>query len=53
LGIDFDSFFEDDSREIPMPATFIIEQDGTVSFSESEDYRNRVEASVILKALQK
>jgi len=53
-GIDFDTFYGHDSKEIPVPATFIIEQDGTVSFAESEggDYRDRVEASAIPEALQ-
>ena len=53
LGIDFDSFYSDDSREIPVPAVFIIEQDNTVSFAHTTggDYRNRTEASAILEAL--
>ncbi|MEM6722427.1 MAG: peroxiredoxin-like family protein [Bacteroidota bacterium] len=53
LGIDFDRFYSDDSKELPVPATFIIEQDGTISFAQSEggDYRNRVEAATILNAL--
>ena len=53
LGYDFDSFYADDSRELPIPATFIIEKDGTISFAKSEggDYRNRVEASEIIDAL--
>lgn len=53
LGIDFDSFYSDDSREIPVPAVFIIEKDGTISFAHTTggDYRNRTEASVILAAL--
>ena len=54
LGFDFDSFYADDSRELPIPATFIIEQDGTISFAKSEggDYRNRVEPTEILNALK-
>ncbi|MEL6969020.1 MAG: peroxiredoxin-like family protein [Bacteroidota bacterium] len=53
LGYDYDSFYADDSRELPIPATFIIEQDGTISFAQSEggDYRNRVEAASIIKSL--
>ena len=53
LGYDFDSFYADDSRELPIPATFIIEQDGTISFAQSEggDYRNRVEAATIIQSL--
>lgn len=55
LGYDYDSFYSDENSEIPVPATFIIEQDGTVSFAKSEggDYRNRVEASEIINALNK
>lgn len=54
LGIDFDAYYPDDSRELPVPAVFIIEQDGTISFAKSNggDYRNRVEPSEILEALR-
>ena len=53
LGFDFDGHYADDSRELPVPAVFIIEQDGTVSFAQSVggDYRNRVEANDIIKSL--
>lgn len=53
LGIDFDSFYADDSRELPVPAVFIIEKDARVSFAQAigGDYRNRVEAKEILDAL--
>jgi len=55
LGFDFDAHYSDDSRELPVPAVFIIEKDGTVSFSKSVggDYRNRVEVSEIISALTK
>ncbi|MEO1437376.1 MAG: hypothetical protein AAFV80_17670 [Bacteroidota bacterium] len=33
LGIDFDTFYNDDSKELPVPTTFIIEQDSTISFT--------------------
>jgi len=54
LGFDFDSHYSDDSREIPVPAVFIIEQNGTISFAKSlgGDYRNRVEASDIIDSLK-
>lgn len=54
LGYDFDSFYSDDSRELPIPATFIIEQDGTITFAKSAggDYRNRIEPSDILTSLK-
>ena len=55
LGYNYDSFNAEEDSELPVPATFIIEQDGTVSFAKSEgaDYRNRVEASEIIASLNK
>ncbi len=55
LGFEYDSFYADEGSEIPVPATFIIEQDGTISFAQSEggDYRNRVEAADIINSLNK
>ena len=54
LGFDFDAHYSDDSRELPVPAVFVIEQNGTVSFARAEggDYRNRVDNSVIINALK-
>lgn len=54
LGYDYDSFYSDDSRELPVPAVFIIDKDGTILFSKSEggDYRNRVEPLEIIKILK-
>jgi peroxiredoxin len=53
LGFDFDAHYSDDSREIPVPAVFIIEQDGVISFAKAigGDYRNRVEPAEIIEAL--
>jgi len=53
LGYDFFSFYDDDSAEIPVPATFVITQDGNITFasSVSGDYRERVEAQAILDVL--
>ncbi|MEM6802111.1 MAG: redoxin domain-containing protein [Bacteroidota bacterium] len=55
LGYDYDSYYADEASEIPVPATFIIEKDTSVSFAKSAggDYRNRVEASEILNVLNK
>lgn len=55
LGFDFDAHYSDDSRELPIPAVFVIEKDSTVSFAKSlgGDYRNRVEVSEIIKHLKK
>jgi len=53
LGYDFDSYYSDDSKEIPVPAVFVIAKDGTVLFAKSEggDYRHRVETEEILDLL--
>lgn len=55
LGFDFDAHYSDDSRELPIPAVFIIEKNATISFAKSlgGDYRNRVEVSEIINALKK
>ena len=54
LGIDFEGHYGDDSYELPVPAVFVINQDGTVAFAKSEggDFRIRVEPSEILSALK-
>ena len=33
LGFDFDGHYPDDSRELPIPAVFVIEQDATITVS--------------------
>ena len=55
LGFDFDAHYSDDSRELPVPAVFVIEKDHTISYAKSlgGDYRNRVEVSEIINALNK
>lgn len=54
LGVDFYSFYDDKSREIPVPAVFVIDTNGTISYAKSEggDYRLRVEPAEILNALK-
>ena len=54
LGVDFYSFYDDKSREIPIPAVFVIDKNGTIIFAKSEggDYRLRVEPAGILNALK-
>jgi peroxiredoxin len=42
----------DDSWELPIPATFIVDRDGTIAFaSADEDYTNRPEPAEILQAV--
>lgn len=54
LGIDFFSFYDDKSSELPIPAVFVIAQNGRVHFAASEggDYRQRTEPTAILNALR-
>jgi peroxiredoxin len=43
----------DDSWELPIPATFIVDRDGTILYaSANEDYTDRPEPSDIIRALQ-
>ncbi|MEO1013013.1 MAG: peroxiredoxin-like family protein, partial [Bacteroidota bacterium] len=53
MGYDYDSYNADEDSELPVPATFIVERNGTISFawSEGADYRNRVEPREIINAL--
>lgn len=53
LGYDFHSFYSDESGEIPVPATFVIAPDGTITYAGSAggDYRQRVEPRKVLDAL--
>ena len=53
LGFDFDGFYADDSRGLPVPATFVIGQDRRIRFAASAggDYRQRVEPTAVLNAL--
>lgn len=54
LGYDFNSFYDDASAELPVPATFVINQQGTITyaFSGGGDYRERAEPKDILEALE-
>ncbi len=53
LGYDFHGFYDDTSAKLPVPATFVIDNDGTILFAGSEggDYRERVEPQEMLKIL--
>jgi peroxiredoxin len=53
LGYDFFGFYEDDSAELPVPATYVIARDGTILLAKSGggDYRQRVEPAEVLRAL--
>ncbi len=55
LGYDFFRFYEDDSAELPVPATYVIASNGKILFAGSEggDYRQRVEPGAILEVLNR
>ncbi|MXV13793.1 peroxiredoxin-like family protein [Hufsiella ginkgonis] len=54
LGVDFSSFNDGDIVELPVPAVYIVSQDGKIAFAKSAgaDYRHRVEPAEILEALK-
>ena len=53
LGYDFSSFYGDESGELPVSATFVIANDGSIRLAKSSggDYRQRVEVKDVLTAL--
>ena len=53
LGLDFQSFYSDDSGELPVPALYIIDKQGIIIFAGSKggDYRERTEPAEIIEAL--
>jgi peroxiredoxin len=53
LGLDFHSFYSDNSGELPVPALYIIDKQGIVVFAGSKggDYRERTELIEIIEAL--
>lgn len=52
-GFGLHEFNGDESNELPLAATYIIKQDGTIAYAFMHpDYRNRAEPSEILEALK-
>ena len=52
LGIDLESYNGDNSQELPMPSTFVIDRDGTIVAAwHDEDHTRRMEPDEILKIL--
>lgn len=53
LGYDYASFYDDKSRDLPIPAVFIIDENQTIIWAKTEggDYKNRVDPMEILKVL--
>ena len=53
FGIDFENYYGDKSFKLPLPATYVIKQDGTITYAFiSEDYTLRAEPEAVLNALQ-
>lgn len=53
FGVDLPSFNGDDSREMPLPGTFVIDRDGTITLAQVFiDVSERVEPEAILAALR-
>lgn len=54
FGIDVPKANGDDTFELPLPATYVIDKDGTIRFAHVElDYTQRAEPSDILAVLAK
>lgn len=53
FGVDFYQYNGDNSREIPVPAVFVIQQNGHITFARSEggDFRARVDLDMLLEEL--
>ena len=53
IGIDLSAFNGDDSWELPAPAAFVVDADGTIRYaSVAGDYRWRVGPDEVLAALR-
>ena len=53
FGIDFEHYYGDKSFKLPLPATYVINQDGIITYAFlSEDYTLRAEPEDVLNALQ-
>lgn len=53
FGIDIPAYNGDELYELPMPATYVINTDGTIRYSfVNADYTQRAEPSAILEALR-
>ena len=53
FGIDIPAFNGDDTFELPMPATYVIDTDGTITYAFVDiDYTKRLEPADIVKVLK-
>ncbi len=53
VGLDLAAYNGDTSSELPIPGTFVIEQDGTVSLAYLDpDFTHRLEPEVVIESLR-
>lgn len=53
LGSDFNDAYDDDKPKLPIPATYIIDTDGTIAWRHfNPDYKERATVDQIVKALR-
>ncbi len=53
IGVSLERFNGDGSWELPMPATYIVDRDGTIRFGHVDpDYTQRLEPADLLDALR-
>ena len=53
FGIDIPAYNGDDTFELPMPATYVIDTDGTITYAFVDaDYTKRIEPSEIVDVLK-
>ena len=53
LGLDIAAFNGDDSHELPLPATYVVDQSGSVRLAFTDaDYSRRLEPEAVLDALR-
>ncbi len=53
-NFNFHEFYDNDRKELPLAATYVIDQDGTIQYAFLDsDYRNRAEPSDIIRVLKK
>ena len=54
FGIDLPTANGDESFELPIPATYVVAQDGIIKFAFIDaDYTNRLDPEIIISELQK
>ena len=51
--LDLDRYNGDSSKELPIPATYVIDKEGVIRYAFVDaDYRKRVEPSAVIEAIK-